>query len=46
MELLEWAKEAAILNFGIIEFITSMKWLELAEMKEQGLVTFNTSELL
>ena len=46
MELLEWAKEANILNFGIIEFITSMKWLELAEMKEQGLATFNTSELL
>lgn len=46
MELLEWAKEANILNFGIIEFITSLKWLELKELKENGLTTFNTSELL
>lgn len=46
MELLEWAKEVNILNFGIIEFITSMKWLELKELKESGLTTFNTSELL
>ena len=46
IELVEWAKEVNILNFGIIEFITSLKWLELKELKENGLTTFNTSELL
>ena len=46
LELLEWGKEMNVLNYGIIEFITSLKWLELKELKESGLTTFNTSELL
>ena len=46
LELLEWGKEVNVLNYGIIEFITSLKWLELKELKESGLTTFNTSELL
>ena len=46
LELVEWGKEANILNFGIIEFVISMKWLELAEMKKNGLTTFDTTELL
>lgn len=46
LELLEWAKEVNIINFGITEFLASMKWLEFKELKESGLTTFNTSELI
>jgi hypothetical protein len=46
LELLDWAKEVNILNYGIVEFITSLKWNEIKELKDSGLTTFNTSELL
>ena len=46
LELLEWGKEVNVLNYGIVEFITSLKWNEIKELKDSGLTTFNTSELL
>lgn len=46
LELLQWGKDVNILNYGIIEFITSLKWMEIKELRDSGLTTFNTSELL
>ena len=46
LELLEWGKEVNVINYGIVEFTSSLKWLELKELRESGLTTFNTSELI
>ena len=37
MELLEWAKERNLVNFGILEFCVSRKWETFKEMREKGL---------
>ena len=37
MELLEWAKEKNLVNFGILEFCASRKWETFKEMREKGL---------
>ena len=37
MELLEWAKERNLVNFGILEFCASRKWETFKEMREKGL---------
>ena len=34
MEILEWAKENDLINFGICEFIASHKWIELQYLKD------------
>lgn len=47
LEILEWAKENNLLHYGISEFITSLKWLELAELMESGDINgYSNSELL
>ena len=37
MELLEWAKEKNLINFGILEFCASKKWLLFKEMRDKGI---------
>ena len=37
MDLLNWGKENNLINYGILEFCASQKWLLLKEMKEKGL---------
>ena len=37
MELLKWAKEKNLINFNILEFCASQKWLMLKEMRDKGL---------
>lgn len=46
LEILQWAKEHNLISYGICEFLASMKWLELNELKDKGNYSFNTSELL
>lgn len=36
MELLEWAKEQKLIQFGIVEYITTRKWLAHKELRESG----------
>lgn len=37
LELLEWAKENDLINIGLVEFILSHKWLELEELRNNGI---------
>lgn len=37
MEILRWAKEKNLINFGILEFCASQKWTQLKEMRDNGL---------
>lgn len=37
MEILRWAKEKNLINFGILEFCASQKWIQLKEMRDSGL---------
>ena len=47
MESLNWAKDNNIINYSILEFIASMKWLEIEEIRNSGnLNGYNNSELL
>lgn len=47
LELLEFAKENNLLHYGIVEFISSMKWLEIEELKSSdNLNGYQNSELL
>jgi len=47
LELLEFAKENNLLHYGIVEFISSMKWLEIEELKlSDNLNGYQNSELL
>lgn len=36
LELLKWGKENKLITYGILEFVSSHKWLELKKMKEEG----------
>ena len=36
MELLKWGKENNHITYGILEFVTSHKWLELKELRDKG----------
>lgn len=51
MELLEWGKENGHINYSILEFVISRKWLELKELRDNSnneyvtiADTFNTYE--
>ena len=37
MELLEWGKENGHINYSILEFVISRKWLELKELRDNGI---------
>lgn len=37
IKILEWAKEKNLINFGILEFIASQKWIMFKEMKDKGI---------
>lgn len=36
LEMLEWAKENKLINYGIIEYVTTRKWVEHEMMRESG----------
>lgn len=42
LELLEKAKNAQLIHYGILEFVTSQKWLTLEEELENGVMNCNT----
>jgi hypothetical protein len=49
MNILKWAKEHNQINFGLLEFVASQKWIDLEQLKEhpqEGQVesTFNVYE--
>ena len=48
MSLLEFGKENQLIHYGISEFLISLKWLEIEELKNSGntLNGYNNSELL
>lgn len=47
MEALTFAKEKNLINYTILEFIASQKWLEIEYIRESGNVNgYNNSELL
>lgn len=47
MDLLHWGKENHLINYGICEFISSNKWIELEELKDKDFMTqFNTIEMI
>ena len=47
METLEFAKEHNLINYTIIEFIASKKWLEIEYIRNSGNINgYNNSELL
>lgn len=46
LDILEWAKENNLVNSGIGDFIISRKWIDYEEMKDGGMGTFNTNELI
>lgn len=37
MELLEWGKENNLINYSLLEFVASHKWLELKELRDNGI---------
>ena len=37
MELLEWGKENNLISYSILEFLASRKWLELKELRNNGI---------
>lgn len=47
MEALEYGKENNLINFSILEFIASHKWIEIEYIRDSGNVNgYNNSELL
>lgn len=46
MELLEWAKENNQIHSGICDFIASRKWIDLKQMRDEGIEDWNPTELL
>jgi hypothetical protein len=47
MEALEFGKEKNLINYSILEFIASQKWLEIEYIRNSGNVNgYNNSELL
>lgn len=47
MEALEYGKENNLINFSILEFIASHKWVEIEYIRDSGNVNgYNNSELL
>lgn len=46
LELLEYGKEINYIRFNICEFVISQKWHEIKQLRNEGLDSFNTSELL
>jgi hypothetical protein len=46
LELLEWGKENHLIQSGICDFISSMKWLDLQELKDNDMGIFNTNTLV
>ena len=45
MEAVEFGKANNLLNYSIIEFIASRKYLEIESMKEQGVQNFNSDTI-
>jgi len=46
MELLSFGKENNLIHSGICDFIASMKWLDLKELRDNDMGTFNTTILI
>ena len=46
MDILEWATENNLVHSGIGDFVISRKWLDYEAMKDGGMGTFNTNELV
>lgn len=46
LELLEWAKDNNMINSGLCDFIESRKWLDIKQMQDSDMGTFNTVELI
>ena len=47
MENLEFAKEHKLINYSIIEYLASQKWLEIEYIRNSGNINgYNNSELL
>lgn len=46
MEILDWAKQNELINFGITEFVCSQKWRDLKELRDNGTDTIRISEIL
>lgn len=48
LEVLEWAKEAGMITFNIMEFVISHKWEDLEALRQSGTggVQFDNSEML
>lgn len=46
MEILDWAKEHDLINFGITEFICSHKWNDLKQLRENKTDSIIVSEIL
>ena len=47
MEALEYAKENNIINYSILEFVSSQKWNEIEYIRDSGDVAgYKNSELL
>lgn len=47
LDLLEWGKENNLINSGICDFVISMKWIELAQLRDENEHTLNdTSRVL
>jgi hypothetical protein len=36
MEILEWAKEQKLLTYGMVEYVTTSKWLDHMKMRDEG----------
>lgn len=46
LDILEWAKENNLVHSGLGDFIISRRWLDYQEMRDGGMGTFNTNELI
>lgn len=46
LELLEWGKDNNLIRSGICDFISSMGWITLKELKDNDMGIFNTNTLV
>lgn len=46
MELLDFAKEQNLISSGICDFISSMKWIDIQELRDNGVAMYDNTETL
>lgn len=46
IEALKFAKDNNLISYSILEFISSMKWLEIEFIKESGVQNFNSNTIV